>query len=157
MPSGPISPSTVINFHGDWFNLVDAYTSKSLGKDGWASIWPNNPWYAPYLDAAPNVPVYYPTMNIGGNTFGGPGFFWDQRPAAEAFSVQASQTKGSHYLKYGFQFRRGGGPVYVSNTNNFYFNQPLTANTFNSPDLTKSGDPFATFLLGALDESDRRW
>jgi hypothetical protein len=150
-----VSPSTVINFHGDWFNLVDAYTSKSLGKDGWSSIWPNNPWYAPYLDAAPNVPVYYPTMNIGGSSFGGPGFFWDQRPSAEAFSVQASQTKGSHYLKYGFQFRRGGGPVYVSNTNQFYFNQPLTANTFNSPDLTKYGDPFATFLLGALDSQSQ--
>ena len=145
-----VSPSTVINFHGDWFNLVDAYTSKSLGKDGWSSIWPNNPWYAPYLDAAPNVPVYYPTLNIGGSAFGGPGFFWDQRPSAEAFSVQASQTKGSHFLKYGFQFRRGGGPVFVSNTNNFYFNQPLTANTYINPDLTKSGDPFATFLLGAL-------
>lgn len=145
-----VSPSTVINFHGDWFNLVDAYTSKSLGKDGWSSIWPNNPWYASYLDAAPNVPVYYPTLNIGGSSFGGPGFFWDQRPSAEAFSVQASQTKGSHYLKYGFQFRRGGGPVFVSNTNNFFFNQPLTANTYINPDLTKSGDPFATFLLGAL-------
>ena len=115
-----------------------------------ANIWPNNPWYAPYLDAAPNVPVYYPTLNIGGSAFGGPGFFWDQRPSAEAFSVQASQTKGSHFLKYGFQFRRGGGPVFVSDPNNFYFNQPLTANTYINPDLTKSGDPFATFLLGAL-------
>lgn len=150
-----LSPSTVINFHGDWFNLVDAYVSKGLGKDGWSTVWPNNPWYAPYLNAAPNVPVYYPTLNIGGNSFGGPGFFWDQRPAAEAFSVQASQTKGSHYLKYGLQFRRGGGPVFVSNTNNFYFNQSLTANTFQNPDLTKSGDPFATFLLGALDSQSQ--
>lgn len=150
-----VSPSTVINFHGDWFNLVDAYTSKSLGGNGWSDVWPNNPWYAPYLDAAPNVPVYYPTLNIGGSTFGGPGFFWDQRPSAEAFSVQVSQMKGSHYLKYGLQFRRGGGPVFVSNTNNFYFNQALTASTFNSPDLTKSGDPFATFLLGSLDSQSQ--
>ncbi|HXR77072.1 MAG TPA: carboxypeptidase-like regulatory domain-containing protein, partial [Bryobacteraceae bacterium] len=150
-----VSPSTVVNFHGDWFNLVDAYVSKGIGKDGWAGIWPNDPWYAPYLDASPNVPVYYPTLNIGGSAFGGPGFFWDQRPSAEAFSVQVSQTKGSHYLKYGFQFRRGGGPVFVSNTNNFFFNQSLTANTFHNPDLTKSGDPFATFLLGALDEQSQ--
>ena len=146
-----VSPNTVVNFHGDWFNLIDAYVSKGLGKNGWASIWPNNPWYAPYLDASANVPLYFPTLNIGGNSFGGPGFFWDQRPAAEAFSTQVAQTKGSHYLKYGFQFRRGAGPNFVSNTNNFNFNQSLTANTFNNPDLTKSGDPFATFLLGALD------
>lgn len=146
-----VSPNTVINFHGDWFNLVDAYVSKGLGKDGWAQIWPNNPWYAPYLNASTNVPLYYPKLNIGPSSFGGPGFFWDQRPAAEAFSTQVAQTKGSHYLKYGFQFRRGAGPNFVSNTNNFNFNQALTANTFKSPDLNKSGDPFATFLLGALD------
>ncbi|MDQ2776824.1 MAG: carboxypeptidase-like regulatory domain-containing protein [Acidobacteriota bacterium] len=146
-----ITPNTVVNFHGDWFNLVDAYVSKGLGKDGWSSIWPGNSWYAPYLNASANVPLYYPTLNIGGNSFGGPGFFWDQRPAAESFSAQVSQTKGSHYLKYGVQFRRGAGANFVSNTNNFNFNQGLTANTFNNPDLTKSGDPFATFLLGALD------
>lgn len=148
-----ISPNTVVNFHGDWFNLIDAYVSKGLGKNGWASIWPDNPWYAPYLDASTNVPLYFPKLNIGASSFGGPGFFWDQRPAAEAFSAQVAQTKGSHYLKYGFQFRRGAGPNFVSNTNNFNFNQSLTANTFNNPDLTKSGDPFATFLLGALDDS----
>jgi hypothetical protein len=148
-----LSPNLVVNFHGDWFNLVDAYVSKGLGKNGWSSIWPGNAWYAPYLDASTNVPLYYPKLNIGGSSFGGPGFFWDQRPAAEAFSTQISQTRGSHYLKYGFEFRRGGGPVFVSNTNNFNFDQALTANTFNNPNLNQSGDPFATFLLGALDEN----
>ncbi|HLH04737.1 MAG TPA: carboxypeptidase-like regulatory domain-containing protein [Bryobacteraceae bacterium] len=148
-----ITPSTVINFHGDWFNLIDAYVSKDLGKNGWASIWPGNDWYASYAQASSNVPVYYPSLNIGGNTFGGPGFFWDQRPAAESFSVGVSQQHSSHYLKYGFQFRRSAGPTYVSNTDSFVFNQALTANTFQNPDLTKSGDPFATFLLGALDSS----
>lgn len=147
------SPNTVLNFHGDWFNLIDAYVSKDLGKNGWASIWPNNPWYLPYQTASSNVPVYFPSLNIGGSTFGGPGFFWDQRPAAEAFSVRLTQQRGSHYIKAGFEFRRGGGPVYVSNTDTFLFNQAVTASTFNNPDLTKSGDPFATFLLGALDGS----
>jgi hypothetical protein len=149
------SPNTVLNFHGDWFDLVDAYVSKDLGKNGWASIWPDNPWYAPYQEASSNVPVYFPSLTIGGNTFGGPGFFWDQRPAAEAFSVAATHQRGSHYLKAGFEYRRGYGPVYVSNTDKFYFNQELTANTFGNPDLTKSGDPFATFLLGALDGSSQ--
>ncbi len=150
-----ISPSTTIDFHGDWFNLTDAYVSKDLGKNGWASIWPNNNWYSNYAAASANVPVYYPTLNIGGSGFGGPGFFWDQRPAAESFSVGASHQKGSHYLKAGFEYRRSAGPTYVSNTDNFYFNQSVTANTYNNPDLTKSGDPFATFLLGALDGSSQ--
>ena len=101
----------------------------------------------------PTFPVYYPTLNIGGSAFGGPGFFWDQRPAAEAFSVGLTHQRGSHYLKTGFEYRRSAGPTYVSNTDNFYFNQSVTANTYNNPDLTKSGDAFATFLLGALDSS----
>jgi hypothetical protein len=150
-----VSPSTVVNFHGDWFNLIDAYVSKGLGANGWSSIWPGNNWYESYLSASSNVPLYYPKLNIGGSSFGGPGFFWDQRPAAEAFSVQASQMKGSHYLKYGFEFRRGAGANFVSNTNNFNFNQGLTANTFNNPNLTKYGDQFATFLLGALDSDSQ--
>ncbi|HEY4046400.1 MAG TPA: TonB-dependent receptor [Acidobacteriaceae bacterium] len=149
-----VTPNTVINFHGDWFNLIDAYVSKGLGTNGWSQIW-NNSWYAPYLDASSNVPVYYPKLNVGASNFGGPGFFWDQRPTAEAFAAQVAQTKGSHYLTYGFEQRRGGGPVFVSNTNNFNFNQALTAHATSNPDLTKSGDPFATFLLGALDDSSQ--
>jgi hypothetical protein len=150
-----LSPNTVINFHGDWFNLIDAYVSTGMGKDGWGTIWNNNAWYAPYLDAAPNVPVYYPKLVIGASSFGGPGFFWDQRPSAEAFAVQVAQTKGAHYIKYGFEFRHGGGPVFVSNTNNFNFNQSVTARETSNPNLTQSGDPFATFLLGALDSSSQ--
>ena len=147
-----VTPNTVINIHGDWFNLIDAYVSKGLGKDGFSQIWDNN-WYSPYVDASPNVPLYYPSMNIGGSSFGGPGFFWDQRPSAEAFAVQVAQTKGSHYVTYGIDQRRGGGVVFVSNTDNFTFDQSLTARETSNPDLTISGDPFATYLLGALDSN----
>jgi hypothetical protein len=97
------------------------------------------------------VPVYYPGINIGGSSFGGPGFFWNQQPQGEAFNVKVSHQAGSHYLKAGLEHRRSYGPVYVSNTSNFYFNSALTANTFVSPDTLHLGDPFATFLLGALD------
>ncbi len=150
-----VTPNTVVNFHGDWFNLIDAYVSTPLGSNGWSTIWPGTNWYQPYSTASANVPVYFPSLNIGGNNFGGPGFFWDQRPAAESFSAGVSQTHGPHYLKYGFEWRRGAGPTYVSNTNNFLFNQSLTANTFNNPNLQQSGDPFATFLLGSLDGSSQ--
>lgn len=150
-----VTPNTVINVHGDWFNLIDAYVSKGLRKDGWSQVWPDNAWYAPYLNASSNVPVYYPKLNIGGSSFGGPGFFWDQRPSMESFTAQVAQTKGSHYLTYGFEQRRGGGPVFVSNTNNFNFDQSLTARETSNPDLTLSGDDFATFLLGALDNNSQ--
>ena len=31
MPSGPSARRTVVNFHGDWHKLIDAYVSASLG------------------------------------------------------------------------------------------------------------------------------
>ena len=35
-----VSPSTVINFHGNWYNLVDSFASNQL-SNGWDGIWPN--------------------------------------------------------------------------------------------------------------------
>jgi hypothetical protein len=52
-------------------------------------------------------------------------------------------------------FRESYGLSYVSSTTNFNFNTPLTAETFNNPDTKHNGDPWATFLLGALDGSSQ--
>ena len=51
--------------------------------------------------------------------------------------------------------RQSYGLSYVSSTTNFNFNTALTANTFNNPDTLHYGDPWATFLLGALDGSSQ--
>ncbi len=148
-----VSPSTVVNFHGAWYNLIDSFASNSL-QNGWNGIWPNgNNFFQTYQSASTGVPIYYPAINIGGSSFGGTGYVWNQRPAAESFSVQGSQQRGSHYLSAGFEFRRSGGSTLVSGTSHFDFSQGLSANTYNNPDLTKSGDSFASFLLGALDSS----
>ena len=150
-----INPSTVLDIHGDWHALVDAYVSTPLGSSGWGAIWPNNSWYQPYQTASVGAPVYFPDMNIGGNGFGGGGFYWNQTPAGEATSVKIAQQRGSHYLKAGLEQRESYGPSYVSSTSNFYFNTALTANTFNNPNTLLYGDPYATFLLGALDGSSQ--
>lgn len=150
-----VSPTTAINFHGDWYNLVDSFASNAL-QNGWDGIWPNgNTFYKSYQNASTGVPIYYPSINIGGNGFGGTGYVWNQKPAAESFSIKASHQQGSHYLTAGFEDRRSGGSTLVSGTSHFDFSQASTANTFNSPDLNKSGDAFASFLLGALDSSSQ--
>jgi hypothetical protein len=148
-----VNPTTIFDFRADYDKVVDAYTSTPMPSPGWASIWPNNPWYQADLQASQGFPVYYPNLNIGGNTFGGRGFYWNQAPQGEALSADYSHQMGSHYIKAGLEWRHAGGPVYVSNTSQFFFNTALTANTFQNPDTLHTGNPFATFLLGALDSS----
>ncbi len=147
-----VSPTTVVDMNGDWHNFSDSYTAPNLGPNGYSKIWPNSNWYAPYQTASNNLPVFEPNLNIGGDSVGGPGFYWYQQPAAESFSATISHQHGSHYLKTGFQWRREGGITYVNSADQFYFPASLTASTFNNPPVTE-GDPFATFLLGALDGS----
>jgi len=146
-----LNERTVLDFHGDYHDVTDAYVSTSLGANGNAQFWPNNNWYEPYQVNSPGVPIYFPSLNIGGNVFGGRGFYWDQRPKGEAFSGKISQQRGSHYLKAGFEYRKSWGPVYVSNTTQFQFNAAATADTFQSPNTALNGDQYASFLLGALD------
>ena len=150
-----VNPRTVVEFRGNWRSLLDAYVSTPLPSNGWGSIWPNNNWYQPYTSASVGAPLYFPDMNIGGQGFGGGGFYWNQHPKGESFSARIAQQHGSHYLKAGFEQRESYGLSYVSSTSNFYFNTPLTANTFNNPNTAISGDPYATFLLGALDSQSQ--
>ncbi len=150
-----VNPRTVVNFHGDWHKVIDAYVSTSLGSEGWGKIWPNNNWYKSYQEASPGVPVYFPLLSIGGVSFGGRGFYWDQKPEGMAYNAKISQQRGSHYLKAGLEHRRGYGVSFVGNTSQFFFPQALTAETFVSPDTKHNGFGFATFLLGALDGSSQ--
>jgi hypothetical protein len=150
-----VTPRTVVSFHGDWHDVIDAYVSTPLGSGGWSEVWPNSDWYKPYTSADTGVPLYFPHLNIGGAGFGGGGFYWDQRPKGEAVNAKVSQQRGSHFLKAGLEMRESYGLSYVSSTTNFNFNTAVTANTFNNPDTKHYGDPWATFLLGALDGSSQ--
>jgi hypothetical protein len=148
-----LNPRTVFDFHGDWHDVIDAYVSTPLGAGGWSKIWPNSSWYEPYTSADTGVPLYFPNLNIGGNGFGGGGFYWDQRPKGESFSGKVSHQIGSHFLKAGGEWRRSSGFTYVSSTTSFLFNQSVTASTYINPNTLVNGDQWATFLLGALDNS----
>ncbi|MGH9198665.1 MAG: carboxypeptidase-like regulatory domain-containing protein, partial [Acidimicrobiia bacterium] len=70
-----LTPTTVLNFHGDYHSLVDDYGAPGadLGKEGWAKFWPGNPWYKPFET---DLPVYHPRFHVGGSHFGGHTVFW---------------------------------------------------------------------------------
>jgi archaellum component FlaG (FlaF/FlaG flagellin family) len=150
-----VNPKTIVDFQGGYHNVVDAYVSTSMPPPGWAALWPNNPWYVQYQQASSFVPVYFPDFSIGGNGFGGRGFYWNQRPEGEDFSAKYSHQLGSSFLKAGLQWHHASGPVYVSVTSVFNFPSDFTANSYISPDTKHTGDPFGTFLLGALDNSSQ--
>ena len=121
MRSGRSSP------HGRGFPRRLAQADRRLrlarpwGKDGWSKIWTGNNWYQPYQDASVGVPVYFPDMNIGGQGFGGGGFYWNQKPEGEGVQRQdlaaARLALPEGRVRAAAQLRL----TYVSSTSNFYF------------------------------------
>ena len=147
-----LSANTVVNLHGDYHSLVDDYDSPQyhIGKEGLAKLWPNNPWYEPYLTG---LAEYFPRFLVGGSAFGRPGTFWNQHPNGWDFNARISQQRGAHAIKVGYDMRGYGGFTLVTGVNTFTFQPALTAETFLSPNTRVNGHEYATFLLGALDSS----
>ena len=148
-----LSARTVLNFRGSYSMLEDDYSApkSAIGVEGLAQFWPNNPWYQPYTEGMPLV--YYPNITINGQTASsyGKGSYWYQHPHHYAFSGKMSQTRGSHYMKFGAEYRYHVGIGMFPNLMNFNFYPDSTANTYLSPDTSLSGDPHASFLLGVVD------
>ncbi len=127
-----------------------------IGASGLASLWPNNPWYQPYLGqyAGKN---YFPTLNIGSTSGSvkqfGVGSLYFQEPHSYNFTAKLAKTWGSHNLKTGIESRYAAAFLAYPGNLQFRFTSAATANTFLSPNVKLSGDPYATFLLGLPDDA----
>ena len=97
--------------------------------------------------------VYYPNIIINGQTSSsyGKGSYWFQHPHHYSFSGKMSQSRGSHYLKFGAEYRYHVGIGIFPNLMNFNFYPDSTASTYLSPNTALSGDAHASFLLGVVD------
>jgi hypothetical protein len=150
------SPSTVFNFRASYAGLQDDYAAPeyAVGEKGLAEFWPNNPWYKPYLEDIPAI--YYPLIQINGlgngNFSFGKSSYWYQHPYHYAASGKMSHARGSHYLKTGAEYRYHVGDGIYPNLMNFVFAPATTANSNIQPNIAVSGDPWASFLLGAFDD-----
>ncbi|HYO81436.1 MAG TPA: carboxypeptidase-like regulatory domain-containing protein, partial [Bryobacteraceae bacterium] len=149
-----VSERTVLNIRASYAMLEDDYSAPeaAVGEAGLADFWPNNPWYLPYTAEMPLI--YYPNININGaaaSTFG-KGGYWFQHPHHYAASGKVSQVRGSHYLKAGMEFRYHVGKGIFPNLANFNFYPDQTASTYLSPNTAVSGDAYASFLLGLVDQ-----
>jgi hypothetical protein len=151
------SATTIFNFRGSFASLEDDYAAPeyAVGEQGLAEFWPNNPWYKPYLEDIPAI--YYPLIQINGLGAGnfsfGKSSYWYQHPRHYALSGKMSQARGAHYFKVGAEFRYHVGDGTYPNLMNFIFAPAMTANSYIRPDTAGSGDPWASFLLGAMESS----
>ncbi|MBL8177813.1 MAG: TonB-dependent receptor [Bryobacterales bacterium] len=147
-----LSARTVLNFRLGVVYSEDEYDSEwaKLGEQGLAKYWPNNPWYKPYLADMPAV--YYPNLNIGGATFG-KSSWWSYRPRKYSYQGSMGHDRGRHYMKFGMAYRHGYEYSQLPNLGTFPFNAAPTANTNLAPNLLNFGSAWATFLLGAIDNS----
>lgn len=153
-----INPTTVADFRFSYAAFNDNADSpqNNIGASGLASLWPKNPWYQPYLsEYAGNA--YFPTIQIGPtggslNQFG-VGNLYFQEPHSYNLTAKIAKTIGAHNLKSGVETRYETANLSYPGNLQFRFTSAATANTFISPNVNLSGNPYATFLLGAPDNS----
>lgn len=147
-----VSAKTVINFRMGVVYSEDEYDSDwaKIGEKGLEKYWPNNPWYKPYLADMPSI--YYPNLNIGGATFG-KSSWWSYRPRKYSYQASLGHDIGRHYTKFGMAYRHAFEYSQLPNLGTFPFAANTTAETFLAPNLLNNGSAWATFLLGAIDNS----
>jgi hypothetical protein len=159
-----LNPKTVLNFHGGYHRITDmSHFATDFGEEwSWPGVFPNTDFYAPVF-ADPTIPQLIPRMSIWSNVQGdsavqmGPGGgYWHEVPHAWEFSAKVARTQGAHYLKAGFFVMRNLTNSLLLNSNpGFGFDSYATNETYVNPDPLMSGDPYATFLLGALSPTER--
>ena len=144
-----VNSSTVLNFRGSYSSLNDDYgpPGAAIQQSLLSEFWPNNSWYTPYLKDLPAL--YYPNLIIGGTNFGKGQFYW-QHPRNYSWHGRISKNVGPHSLKAGLESRLRRGDAIRPNLMNFNFSAALTADTSISPNTKLRGNPWATFLIGAL-------
>jgi len=153
-----MSDKTTLNVRGSFYNMTDEFFNPALlmGKEGLENLWPNNAWYTSLYNSGY---VYYPALDVTPGTsitnttnrLGRQGREWFQHPDAWTASVRMNRYHGRHDLKWGGELRSYYGEAARFEPINLVFNSALTANSSDSPDVTRTGNEWATYLLGALD------
>jgi hypothetical protein len=152
-----MSNKQTLNIRGSFYNMTDEFYNPSLliGTEGLQNLWPNNPWYKSLYNSGY---VYTPALDVTSgsgtgttNRLGRQGREWWQRPTAWTMSAKMNWYQGKHSMKYGAELRSYYGQAARFEPINLVFNSTTTSNSSDSPDLVNSGNQWASFLMGALD------
>jgi hypothetical protein len=151
-----LSNRTTVNVRGSFYNMTDEFYNPALllGADGLSNYW-SNTWYSSLYNSGY---VYYPALDVttgtgtnANNRLGRQGREWFQHPDAWTMSARMNRYQGRHSLKWGGEVRAYYGEAARFEPINLVFNSALTANSSDTPDVVNSGNQWATFLLGAVD------
>lgn len=155
-----MSNKTTLNVRGSFYNMTDEFYNPSLllGEDGLADFWPNG-WYTPLYNSGytyyPGLDVYSgsgsPPTGAASQRLGRQGREWYQHPDAWNVSARMNRYQGAHNMKWGGEVRRYYGEAARFEPINLAFNSAITANSSVSPQVATTGNEWASFLLGALD------
>lgn len=151
-----LSNKTTVNVRGSYYNMTDEFYNPSLllGADGLRDYW-SREWYSSLYNSGY---VYYPALDVTSGTgtgtanrLGRQGREWFQRPDAWTMSARMNRYQGRHNMKWGGEMRAYYGEAARFEPINLVFNSTLTANSSDTPDVVNSGNQWATFMLGGLD------
>jgi len=152
-----MSPKTTLNLRGGYYNMTDEFYNPFvlMPEGGLKSYWPGE-WYKPLYNRGY---VYYPALDVtsgtgtaASNRLGRQGREWFQHPDGWTAAARLNRYQGSHNMKAGTELRGYNGEGARFEPINFVFNSVMTANSSDSSDIVNSGNQWASFLTGALDQ-----
>ncbi len=152
-----LSDKTTVNVRASYYNMTDEFYNPSLllGADGLNGYWSRS-WYSSLYNSGY---VYYPALDVTSGTgtattnrLGRQGREWFQHPDAWTASARMNRYMGRHSMKWGGEIRAYYGEAARFEPINLVFNSAMTANSSDSPDVVGTGNQWASFLLGALDQ-----
>ncbi|HEU0178276.1 MAG TPA: TonB-dependent receptor [Blastocatellia bacterium] len=146
-----INPKMVLNLRANYHRITDeaAVPTALLGDEGLQNLWPNNPWYTSLYT---NDTIYYPAVDVGSNNrLGRTGREFWQHPQGWGGSARLNWYAGNHQIKFGGELRVDKGKGARFEPINLSFRPQLTDNQNTNGNVNISGNEWATFLLGYLD------
>src|SRR5262249_40405595 len=151
-----MSNKTTVNARASFYRMTDEFYNPALllGQSGLEGYW-SSKWYSSLYNSGY---VYYPALDVtsgtGTNTnnrLGRQGREWFQHPDAWTLSARMNRYQGRHNMKWGGEMRAYYGSAARFEPINLVFNSAMTANSSDTPDVVNSGNQWASFMLGALD------
>jgi hypothetical protein len=146
------NPTTSLNLRGAFYQVEDKRDYPEMNIGDYSGFWPNG-WWQPYMEGRPLVYAPYIVVESTSRGLFGVRNFWYQEPEGYSFHARFNKYIGKHSLKAGGEVRYKRGQAARFLFGQFQFIARETANTFASPN-TKTGHPWASFLLGAMDPSN---